>query len=61
MNQDVSGNRELFVKEMGKASVGNVENCNRIKYRMKRMLSERLRWNSLRICIMWIQKRELQS
>ena len=31
MNQDASGNRKMFWKELGKSIDGKVGNCNRIK------------------------------
>ena len=31
MNEDLSGNRKLFWKEVGNAKAGKVESCSRIK------------------------------
>ena len=36
MNQDVSRNRKLFLKEVGKLNSAKTESCNRIKDRTRR-------------------------
>ena len=42
MNEDVNGNRKLFLKEVSNAKVGKGESCSRIKDEARRIWEEYL-------------------